>query len=303
MQGGKFLTDRTNAILIHENPCNPWLFHLFLKPLKTNNIKKVLLFSLGILLVGYLLLSTGFYLFQDRIIFQPQILPKDYVFKFEQRFEEYFIKTDDGETLNALLFRTENTSKGLILYFHGNADNLQRWGNYAVDFTSLGYDVLMIDYRGYGKSTGTPDENKYYEDALIVWEWSKKNIPNSRLIIYGRSLGSAIASNLATKVTPDLLILETPFDDITGAVYLPIKPILYFFPLHHHFPNKLFLRHVSCKKIIFHGTKDMVVPLSSAMRLKSLLAESDQFIIIEGGGHRDLRDFEAYREGLAAVLR
>jgi uncharacterized protein len=257
---------------------------------------------LGILLIVYLTLSIGFYLLQDKFIFQPKKLEQGYAFQFNQPFEEHFIKTEDGETLNALMFRSSIPSKGFILYFHGNAGNLQRWGQYAIDFTQLGYDILMIDYRGYGKSTGKPSEAGFYNDAQVVLDWSRKNIPFTRLIIYGRSLGSAVASQLATKNTLDLLILETPFDEFKSVIYPPIRPLLALFPLRSHFPNNIFLPKVKCKKIIFHGTNDWVVPYSSALKLKSLLSNEDRFFTIEGGSHKNLRDFKEYRRALSEVL-
>jgi len=269
-----------------------------------NTIKtlKTIISVSGVLLGIYIIISIGFYMCQNSLIFQRRSLAPEYVFKFDQSFEEYFITTEDHQRLNALLFRSSSPSKGLILYFHGNANNLQRWGNYAIDFTSLGYDVLMTDYRGYGKSSGTPNELDLYKDAAIIKEWADKNIPHNKLIIYGRSLGTAIASNLAVTAHPNLLILETPFDELKGAIYFPLKPMLYIFPLHYKFSNKTFLSKVSCKKIIIHGTNDWVVPLSSALELKPLLSDNDQFIIIEDGGHKNLRDFKKYHETLKRVL-
>ncbi len=263
---------------------------------------------MGIAVAIHLIASISIYFFQDNIIFQRKALSKDHLFTFQRdssqaKLEEYFIKTESGDSLNALLFKTKLKSKGLILYFHGNADNLQRWGKYSVDFTRLGYDILMMDYRGYGKSTGKPSETALYKDALTTLVWSQTNLKYDKLVIYGRSLGSAIASNLATAVNPDLLILETPFDELNGAVYEPIKPLLYLLPLHSKFSNKSFLPKVKCRKVIIHGTKDQVIPLSSALRLKPLLVEGDQFVIIEGGSHRNLRDFESFHEALAEALR
>jgi uncharacterized protein len=268
---------------------------------------RIIFWAVGIVLLLHFSASIILIFFQDNIIFQGKTLAKNYIFTFQRdssqaKLEEYFIKTEDGEDLNILLFKSKLKSKGLILYFHGNADNLQRWGRYAADFTKLGYDILMMDYRGYGKSTGQPNEHDLYNDALTVLHWSQTNIKYDRLIIYGRSLGSAVASNLATAITPDLLILETPFDELKGAVYEPLKPLLYLLPLHSSFSNKTFLPKVKCKKIIIHGTNDQVVPLSSAMRLKPLLEDSDLFVIIEGGSHRNLRDFEEFHKTLAEVL-
>ena len=270
--------------------------------LKTPKALRVIGWTSGIAIVLYLIALLAFYRFQDKVIFQGKSLPKGFAFKFEQNFEEHFIKTEDGASLNALLFKTSAASKGLILYFHGNADNMERWGQYVVDFTQLDYDVLMMDYRGYGKSTGTPSESNMYKDALIVLAWAKDKIPFTRLVIYGRSLGSAVASNLAMVANPYLLILETPFDELKGTTYAPMEPLLYFFPLRHEFSNKSFLPKSACRKVIIHGTEDWVVPLSSAMKLKPLLKAGDQFVIIEGGGHRNLRDFESFHKTLADVL-
>jgi len=256
----------------------------------------------GIFLLIYGMIAIGFYLLQDKIIFQPDHLPRDYSFTFNQSYKEYFIPTSDGESLNVLLFNTPQPSKGLILYFHGNADNLQRWGEYAVDFTDLGYDVLLLEYRGFGKSTGTPSEVNLYADASTFMQWAQTNVPHSRLIIYGRSLGSAVASHLATEFTPALLILETPFDEIKGVVYPPFRPFLYFLPARHTFSNKQNLLRVKSRKVIIHGTDDWVVPLSSALKLKPLLGPEDKFVIVEEGGHKNLRDYDVYHATLKEVL-
>ncbi len=250
----------------------------------------------------FLFTSIGFYAFQERFVFQGRGLPDHYSFTFKQDFKEYSIPTKDGMVLNALLFKAPSPAKGLILYFHGNADNLKRWGEYAIDFTSLGYDILMVDYRGYGKSTGTPTESNLYSDGDTVWNWAQNNLPATRIILYGRSLGSAVASQLATIHPPDRLLLETPFDELQGTLYTPVRSVLTYFPLQSQFPNKAFLKKVTCPIVIFHGTEDWVVPLSSAEKLKPSLKKEDRFVIIEGGGHRNLRDFENFHIALAAAL-
>ena len=249
---------------------------------------------LGVTGLVYLILLAGFYLFQDRFVFQSKRLPKNYTFTFDQPFEEHVVSANN-DTLNVLLFKTTQPARGLILYFHGNADNLQRWGNYAIDFTSHGYDILMVDYRGYGKSTGTPNETVLYSDAQVVLSWVKSNLPYRKLILYGRSLGSAVASNLALTSNPDLLILETPFDELNSA--------LYTFSSRYKFPTKDFLSKVTCKKVIIHGTSDWVVPLSSALRLKPLLKEGDEFVVIKGGSHNNLRDFSDYHKTVKEALK
>lgn len=268
----------------------------------TKKIIKRMLLIIGLVSLLVVVSTCLFYLFPEKFIFQPKMLAADHVFQFDQPFEEHFIKTLDGETLNALLFKSPTPPKGFILYFHGNAGNLQRWGNYAIDFTKLGYDILMVEYRGYGKSTGKPSEVDFYSDAQLVLDWAKANIPFSRLIIYGRSLGSGVATQLAVKNTPDLLILETPFNELRGAINTPLQPLLFLFPARYHFPNDKNIPLLKCKKVIFHGTLDWVVPLSSALKLKPLLSRDDLFFVIEGGGHRNLNKFKKFQTALAEVL-
>ncbi len=238
----------------------------------------------------------------QKVIFQGSKLERDYRFVFEFPHMEYFIPTPDGEWLNALYFPTHKREKGHIIYFHGNAGNLQRWGRYAIDLTSLGYHVLMIDYRGFGKSTGVPNEKTLYHDAELVLQWSKENLFFVDSYIYGRSLGTAVAANLAGKYQLPKLILETPFDHLQGIIWPIAKPLLKVIPIQYSFPTKDFLASYSGKTIIFHGTRDIITPLKSAMMLKSFLNEDDEFVIIPGGTHWNLRHFRLYHEKLEEVL-
>ncbi len=254
-------------------------------------------------ITAYALIMTLIFFIQDRLVFRTDKLKKEYSYNFDQNFEEYFIVTDDNNKINSLLFKSEISSeispKGLIIYFHGNANNLKRWGKYSVNFTSLGYDVLMIDYRGYGKSSGIPTEELLYDDALTVWNWVKNTFKYSKHILYGRSLGAAVASNLAGKTDPDILIMETPFDNLNRALPAYLIP----FKLKYKFRNCLHLPEVSCKKVIFHGTMDMLIPITSAKRLKPFLNKNDKMIIIKSGRHNNLDSFPLYHEELYNSLQ
>ena len=262
------------------------------------------IFIVALIVLVYLML----YFFQDKLIFQTISLYSDYKFVFNQPFEEHFIDVKDSasgkvEKVNALWFKPPgDSSKGLILYFHGNRGNLQRWGNYSVDFTIHGYDVLMIDYAGYGKSTGRPSEQELYADGTATYKWAMGKGKYDRLIIYGRSLGSAVASRLASEVQPDLLILETPFDELRGASPEGLQLLTNLLPIRSVFDNKQHLREVTSRKIIFHGTNDRVVPLSSALKLHSFLDSPNDFIIIPEGGHRNLRSFQLYKDKIKEIL-
>lgn len=270
---------------------------------KDEQIRSMKWIKKAALIVIFILFATALasYIFQNKLIFQSEKLPPGHHFVFNQPYEEYFITTPDNNTINALWFKPPQPAKGLVIYFHGNADHLQRWGNYAGDITQLGYEVIMMDYRGYGKSSGTPNEKTVYEDAAMIWNWAKEKTDHHNVVIYGRSLGAAIATHLAAEVQPDLLILETPFDELKGASIL--RYVYAFIPLHSKFATKEYIQKVSCKIVIFQGTNDWVVSMKSAEQLKPLLKESDEFVVIPQGGHYNLNEFELYHAKLADVLR
>ncbi|MEL6866406.1 MAG: alpha/beta fold hydrolase [Bacteroidota bacterium] len=256
---------------------------------------------LGILLSLYVLINGMVYVFQQYFIFQPDRLEATYSFDFEAPFEEYFLDTGDGERINALLFKTRLPKKGILLYFHGNSDNLQRWGQYQSDFSQRGYDVFMIDYRAYGKSTGQLGETKMYQDALLVYEWARSTHEPEEIVIYGRSLGTAVASNLASRVAARMLVLETPFDNMHQLLKTRF-PFLLLPEVRYRFPNDRHLAEVHMPVYIFQGTQDRIVPYQVAERLKPILKSEDRFITISGGAHRNLSQFQDYQQHLDRVL-
>lgn len=252
------------------------------------------------LLVLYILSIALVYLLQKYIIFQPDKLAPDYVFEFSDPFEEFFLKTADGANINALYFKTEEAYRGVVLYFHGNADNLQRWGKYRIDFTKRGYDVFYIDYRGFGKSTGNQLESLMYDDAKLAYDWLLKKYTSEEVIIYGRSLGTAFAANVASKVDAKMLILETPFDNMQHVMESRAPLILPEFK--YRFPTDEFIQKINYPIYIIHGTQDEVVPYDLALNLKVFLKAEDEFFTIENGKHKNLNTFAIYQQYLDQIL-
>ena len=259
---------------------------------------------IGILLGGLILYFSCilvFYLFQDGIVFQPKNLKESHTFQFDQSFEEVWLKTSDSIDINGLYFSSPE-SRGVVLYLHGNKGNLQRWAKYNSDFTERGFDFFAIDYRGYGKSLGQPSEKGLYTDALAAYEWLKQKYPEEKITIYGRSLGSGVASQLATTVSPKRLILETPFNSIKGAIDKSMPALWLPVATRSLFPNEHYLPQIEEPIHIIQGTKDRIVPYASAAALKPLLKERDDFFVIEGGGHRNLNSFPEYYQYLDRIF-
>ncbi|WP_394748768.1 alpha/beta hydrolase [Spongiimicrobium salis] len=261
-------------------------------------LKKVL----KVLLIIYGLVTVMLYFFQEKLIFLPTSLPSSHTYTFSEPYEELFLNAADGASLNALHFKKENP-KGLLLYFHGNAGNLARWGTITTFFVDMGYDVLVMDYRTYGKSTGKLSEAALYADAQLFYDYALDRYPENKITVYGRSLGTGIASYIGSKNKPAQLILETPYYSLKEVAvkrfpFLPVKWLLRY-----QFPSFQYVQNVQCPITIFHGTNDAVVAYESGARLyDSIPIQEKKLYRIEGGSHNNLIEFEGYRQGISEIL-
>ena len=256
----------------------------------------------GILLVTIYLLLMGFISFkQERLMFFPEKLPVNYGFSFKQEFEEIFIPATDGVLLHGVLFSAPS-SKGLVLYLHGNAGSVDMWGWIAETYTGLKYDVFVLDYRGYGKSEGEiSSESQFYSDAQSVYDILKTRYNEADIIIAGYSIGSAAAAKLAAENKPKLLILQAPFyslSDLAQSLY----PIIPTFLLKYKFETFRFVQQTKAPIVLFHGELDEIIYPGSSEKLKPHLKPSDRVIILKGQGHNGMNNNPAYQRELARLL-
>lgn len=269
--------------------------------------KKKIYRWLKVLILLYCIIGIAFYYLQERILFHPVAVDKATKYDFKQPFTEVNIPYNKETNINVIQFQNllDDTSvaRGVVLYFHGNKDNITRYAPFATDFTSRGYEVWMIDYPGYGKSTGKFSEENLYAQALILYKLARSRWRPDQIIIYGKSLGTGIAAQLADIRDCRGLILECPYYSMTSLVrhYLPLWPVGSM--LHYKFPTWQHLPQVTAPITIFHGTSDGVVPYSNASRLKPLLKKGDEFITIDGGGHNDLHDHPEFKSQLDKLLQ
>jgi alpha-beta hydrolase superfamily lysophospholipase len=249
---------------------------------------------------GYILICAALYLLQERLIFYPEVLASDFTFTLLGRFEEIALPSD-GAAISALYFKAFHP-KGVVLYFHGNAGSLRSWGSIAETFVERGYDVLMPDYRGYGKSSGhIASEQMLHDDAAVVYQYLLAHYPEDQIVIYGRSIGSGIATYLAKTHRPHMLILETPYFSLKEVVrhHYPFVPgALLKYP----FRTDLWIGDVACPVYLFHGTSDDLIPHGASERLAALIRTEHELITIVGGGHNDLDNFEQYGQKLDRIL-
>lgn len=264
----------------------------------------MILFSVvGVVALAYVAVCVFYYLVQERFIFVRFRLARDHRFKFPGPFDEVFIHSEDGAELHALHFRVERP-KGVVLYFHGNTGSLRRWGKRAPRFTELGYEVLMPDYRGYGKSRGALSEEALHDDARRWYDHLRRDWGQDHIIVYGRSLGCGMAVPVAATDRPRALVLESPFCDLADAArhYLPILP--YRLLLRYGFRNDREIRGVTCPITIFHGRRDNVVPFTSALKLYAAIPTGTPRELVEfaRGNHANLHRFPRYHTKLKRAL-
>ena len=243
-------------------------------------------------MIIYVVLGAAFYFLQDYILFHPVTLKKNHKFDFSQKHSDVNLPITESSNLNIVQFlSTDTITRGIVLYFHGNKKNIAWYAKYPPYFTKHGYEVWIIDYPGFGKSTGKFTEQNLYQWAEYLYIFAKSRFQPDSIIIYGKSMGTGIATQLASKNKCKRLILETPYYDFPSVVkhYLPIYPIDWM--VHYKFPTYRFLKNVDAPVTIFQGTNDWIVTYNNAERLKQFLKKDDEFITLKGGKHNDLYNY------------
>ena len=263
---------------------------------------KQLLKWLTIIAIAYVAIGIALYFLQDKFLFHPRKLPADYQYQFNVPFRETIIPVSAQKNLSYVQFSVpDSVFKGIVLYFHGNRENINRYAPFAGNFTSRGYEVWMMDYPGFGKSTGNRTEKGMYEDALTLYRIAIKKVAADSIIIYGKSLGTGIASQLASIRDCRRLILETPYYsmDALARHYFFMYPVISMSK--YSFPTHAYLERTQVPVCIFHGTRDRVIPYSQSKRLTKK-RPGIELVTIEKGRHNDLSNFPLFQDKLDSLL-
>ncbi len=258
---------------------------------------------LKIIVLLYCLIGIALFYLQERFLFHPEKFSNAYVYHFKVPFNEINIPINSTDTVNMIkFFPADSVRRGVVLYYHGNKENIERYAKFANSFTKHGYEVWMEDYPGFGKSTGERTEKKLFEEALQVRKMAASKYSADSIIIYGKSFGTGIAAYVASETNNKRLMLETPYYSIPSlfSCYAPIYPTGKMST--YKMPTNEFLADVKYPISIFHGTDDGVVPYRNAARLKTVLKPTDEFITIEKGTHQNLADFDLYKTKLDSLL-
>jgi len=246
-----------------------------------------------VLALSYLGIVTYLYLSQGRMLFLANLpsrvvaaTPADIGLAFDPLSIDT-ADTADGETLDGW-YVPAKTPRGTLLFFHGNAGNISHRLDSIAIFHRLGLNVLIFDYRGYGRSTGKPSEQGTYRDAEAAWRHlvGQRGIPSREILLFGRSLGGAVATWLATRVEPAGLIVESSFSSVPdmAAELYPWLPVRWLARI--SYDSKVRIGEVQVPVLIVHSAEDEIIPFHHGQALFEAATEPKTMLEISGG-HND----------------
>ncbi|HID03478.1 MAG TPA: alpha/beta hydrolase [Desulfobacterales bacterium] len=244
--------------------------------------------TLAVLGYGFLLIFLYFY--QNRLLYLPN-LPSRAVERLPSAvglpYEPVDLLTSDNTHLDSW-FIPAPEQRGVILFCHGNAGNISHRLDSLLLFHKLGFSTLIFDYRGYGSSQGHPSEAGTYLDVEAAWQYltTKRSVASSRIILFGRSLGAAIAVHQASVDKPGALIVESSFTSVPdmAAKLYPFLPVRWLSRLDYNVQQRL--QRVTCPVLVVHSRDDEIIPFRHGQALYETANKPKQFLELRGG-HND----------------
>lgn len=269
-------------------------------------IKIIIVFALF-----YILAMIAIYFAQSLFIYAPDIPTRELLstpLDVDLHYEEIILTTEDNEKIHAWFIPNDSSRQWAdktVLFFHGNAGNISQRLETIQIYHQLGLNFFIIDYRGFGQSTGKPSEKGIYLDAAAAWDYlvHERKIKPDEIIVAGRSLGGGVASELAKNVTPAMLILESTFISMpeVSKLHYPFMPTGLIMKDKYATLNKL--ANITCPIVVAHSKNDEVIPFTHAEKIFQRASEPKQFIELRGGhGNGFLLSRKDYIEGLQHAL-
>lgn len=262
-----------------------------------------LIIFLKVLLVAYVIVTIGMYVFQRSFLYLPDkqaASPSDLGLSGVQ---SLIIPASDGEKLQAW-FLPAKPDRPTILYLHGNAGSIAGRADRLTLYQQNGYGMLLLSYRGYGGSTGSPTEQGLVNDAVAAYTWlNNQNIQAEKIVLVGESLGAAIAVRLAVKHPVSAVILEAPFTstmDVAKATYwwLPVNLLM-----KDRFETIKIIDQVKSPLLIVHGDQDEVTNVRQGKQLFASAPDPKTLKIIKGASHVGIQNQDVWRMELEFIAR
>jgi len=269
---------------------------------------KRMIWHIFIIFAGaYLLLVAMLFFFQGSLVYQPrrQLEATPDQHERPMDYEDVSLTTSDGVKLHGWFVPAAPEPKGTVLMFHGNAGNISHRLETIAIFHNLGYNAMIIDYRGYGRSEGSPGEEGTYRDAEAAWGYltRKRKIEADRIVLFGRSLGAAVAAWLAVEKHSAGLILESAFTSVPdrGAEMYKFLPVRLLARINYDTLGRI--GKLRCGLLVIHSTDDEIIPFHHGQKLFEAAKEPKRFQEISGGHNNGfITSGNIYKNALAEFL-
>lgn len=254
--------------------------------------------------LAWAFLNGWMYLQQPGMIFYPmrtlEATPKDW----GMAYEDVILTTDDGVQLHGWYIPAPQAS-GTLLFLHGNAGNISHRRDSIAIFRRLGLDVFIFDYRGYGRSQGRPDEAGLYRDAQAAWRYltHTRAVAARDIVVFGRSLGGAVAAHLAARVPARALILESTFSSAREFAHEVFPLLSRLVAVRYDFDTRAQMPAVNCPVLVLHSPDDEIMPFALGERVFQAAHEPKRFVRLHGDHNSGfLLSQPAYERALADFL-
>ncbi len=253
-------------------------------------------------IIIYLLLSAGFYLFQNLFFFHPKKLALNYTFKLTTPFAEFNLKQTDGSNINGIHFLNSDSANGVVVFYHGNQDNMEHYFLYNKFFAKNNFNCIMVDYPGYGKSTGTITQKSFREIAISTYDYAHKIYAGKKMVIYGKSLGTGIAAYAASQKPCSFLFLETPYFSLNSLAQQYAIGFNAKWLTRYKLNSYQFIQQTKAPIVAMVTNTDKVIPYQNSIQLLNYLKPTDKFITVLGATHNSLPSYEIYEKTIDSLL-
>ncbi len=235
------------------------------------------------LLLLLLILNSCMYLQQPTMIFFPSSEIAQTPANWNLEYEDVSFNAEDGTQLHGWYIPHPGASK-VLLFFHGNGGNISHRGDSVTIFHNLGLNVFIIDYRGYGKSQGVASEDGIYQDAAAAWQYltQTRNHASKDIIIFGRSLGGAVATHLATEVQAGALILESTFSSARDMAHTMLPLLSRLVLPRYRFDTERRIPRVNCPLLVLHSPDDEIIPFHLGEKVFQAAKQPKSFVALHG---------------------
>jgi uncharacterized protein len=253
-------------------------------------------------ITAYILISLGFYFCQTLFFFHPKTLPANYKFNPGVTYTEFNITLQGKAVINGVHMLNSSNAKGVVIYYHGNQNNMEHYFKYNQYFAANNYNCIMVDYPGFGKSTGTITQASFKQIALQTYDYAQSLYAGKKIVVYGKSLGTGIAAYAASQRPCNLLFLETPYFSLSSLAQQYAIGFNEKWLTRYQLNSYQFVQQTKAPVAAITTNTDEVIPYRNSVKLLNYFKPTDKFITVIGARHNTIPQHNVYKKTVDSLL-